>query len=217
VFLPRVNQARGLQVLNAASPDHTFQQTEKIMAVQTVKPQELYVRIKGGQAPELIDVRTPAEFQDTHADGARCIPLHTLDPAKIMAQHAASGPLYVICQSGSRGREACEKFLAAGYDNVVNVEGGLQAWAAAGLPVNRGRKTIPLDGQVRIAIGSIVLASAALSFLHPYFLAITIFMGAGLIYSGISGFCGLAMLLARAPWNRADLESVSCNQSTVAS
>jgi rhodanese-related sulfurtransferase len=187
------------------------------MQVRTVRPKELCDRINSGEPLDLIDVRTPAEFNDTHVGVARCVPLHTIDPAKIMADRAtSSAPLYVICQSGNRGQEACKKFIAAGYDNVVNVEGGTQAWTAASLPVNRGRKAFGLDGQVRIAIGAIVLASALLSLLHPYFLAITIFMGAGLIFSGISGFCGLAMLLARAPWNQAELPVASCELPRVA-
>lgn len=188
------------------------------MQIPSIRPQELYDRIRSGEALELIDVRTPAEFSDTHVGIARCVPLHALDPVKTMEDRGTPGsPLYVICQSGTRGQEACRKFIAAGYENVVNVEGGTQAWTAAGLPVNRGRKAVPLDGQVRIAIGSIVLASALLSLLHPYFLAITVFMGAGLIYSGISGFCGLALLLARAPWNQVDLPAAACEQARVAS
>jgi rhodanese-related sulfurtransferase len=188
------------------------------MQIRTVKPSELYDRIKSGEALDLIDVRTPAEFSDTHVGVARCVPLHTLDMARLMADHPTStDPLYVICQSGARGQEACRKLVAAGYDNVVNVEGGISAWTAAGLPVDRGRRVVPLDGQVRIAIGSIVLASALLSLFHPYFLAITIFMGAGLIFSGISGFCGLAMLLARAPWNQSDVSVATCEQPRMAS
>ncbi len=187
------------------------------MQTRSIRPSELYERIKSGEALDLIDVRTHAEFRDMHVGVARCVPLQTLDPTRIIADYAASAePIYMICQSGARGQEACRKFAAAGYDNVVNVEGGTSAWTAAGLPVDRGRQVIPLDGQVRIAIGSIVLASALLSLLHPYFLAITIFMGAGLIFSGISGFCGLAMLLARAPWNQSDVSAVACEQPRVA-
>lgn len=187
------------------------------MQTRTIKPSELYERIKSGEAMDLIDVRTHAEFRDTHVGVAHCVPLHTLDPQSIIADHATSAdPIYVICQSGARGQEACRQFAAAGYDNVVNVEGGTAAWTAAGLPVDRGRQMVPLDGQVRVAIGSIVLASALLGLLNPYFLAITIFMGAGLIFSGISGFCGLAMLLARAPWNQSDVSAIACEQPRVA-
>jgi rhodanese-related sulfurtransferase len=174
------------------------------MIIKTTTPQELYDRAMKGEPVDLIDVRTPAEVEDTCVKMARSVPLDTLDPNQVMARRSgtAAEPLYVICRSGERARKVCEKFIAAGFTNVVMVEGGTQAWVEAGLPVRRGKRTIPLDGQVRIAIGSIVLAGALLSLVHPYFLALVIFMGAGLVYSGVSGFCGLALLLAKAPWNR---------------
>ena len=105
-----------------------------------------------------IDVRTPVEFRELHAADARNVPLDQLDPAAIIqARNGSDEPLYVICRSGGRGRQACEKFLAAGFTNVVNVEGGTLAWAECGLPVVRGKKTISLERQVRIAAGSLVL------------------------------------------------------------
>ena len=56
-------------------------------------------------------------------------------------------PLYVICRTGSRAKQACEKFRRCGYDNVVAIEGGTLAWEQAGLPVSRGRKAIALDAR----------------------------------------------------------------------
>ena len=114
-------------------------------------------------------------------------------------------PLYMICRSGSRGRQACEKFLAAGYHNVVNVEGGTLAWERAGLPVVRGKKAISLERQVRIAAGSLVVLGTALgAFVHPGFLGLAAFVGAGLVFAGITDTCGMGMLLARMPWNRVE-------------
>lgn len=111
--------------------------------------------------------------------------------------------MYVICRLGLRGAEACAKLGKAGVE-AVNVEGGTLAWDAAGLPVVRGRRAIPPEGQVRIAVGVIVLFSSLLAVVvHPYWLALSAFMGAGLVFSGISGFCGLARILARMPWNQA--------------
>ena len=110
--------------------------------------------------------------------------------------------VYLICRSGSRGRQACEKFLAAGYDNVVNVEGGTLEWERAGLPVVRGRKTVSLERQVRIAAGLLVVMGTGLgAFVHPGFLALSAFVGAGLVFAGITDTCGMGMLLARMPWN----------------
>lgn len=216
---PNQDTASGTQLAKLVHRDDTMcdNSREQAVQVQTIQPKALYELIHCGEAPELIDVRSVAEFDDKYILGARCIPLHAIQPTTLMVDRTtASAPLYVICQSGSRGREACEKFSDAGYDNVGNVAGGILAWTAAGLPVERGRQGIPLDGQVRIAIGFIVLASALASLLHPYFLFITIFMGCGLIFSGVSGFCGLAILLAKAPWNGNAATITSCETSRAA-
>jgi rhodanese-related sulfurtransferase len=183
------------------------------MAV-SIKPQELAALRQSGKAVELIDVRTPAEFRELHAEFASNIPLDKLAPKTIAAERnsRASEPLYVICQSGSRGKQACDKLVMAGL-NAVNVEGGTLAWDAAGLPVIRGKKAISLERQVRIAIGLIVLASSVLAaFVHPYWIGLAAFMGGGLIFSGITDFCGLALLLARLPWNQLGAESCEANQ-----
>lgn len=129
------------------------------MSVTTISPQRLADLHKSGTI-DLLDVRTPVEFRELHAAGARNVPLDLLDPAVVMQEHIGHDPLYVICRSGSRGRQACEKFLAAGLTNVVNVDGGTLAWAECGLPVVRGKKAISLERQVRIAAGSLVLLGA---------------------------------------------------------
>jgi rhodanese-related sulfurtransferase len=158
------------------------------------------------QAPlELIDVRTPAEFRQVHAQPARNLPLDQLDPQAVMTSRNGStdAPLYVICQSGSRGAKACQKFLHAGYSNVVNVEGGTKAWESAGLPVVRGKKSISLERQVRIVAGAIVLTGALLAVtVNAYFALISAFVGAGLMFAGITDTCGMAMMLAKMPWNQ---------------
>ena len=90
-----------------------------------------------------------------------------------------------------------------GLDNLRVVEGGTQAWSAAGLPVQRGRKTISIERQVRIGAGLLVLTGVALGwFYHPGFFLLSAFVGAGLVFAGITDICGLAIFLAFAPWNR---------------
>lgn len=170
--------------------------------IATVTPQELDSRRQAGQPVELIDVRTPAEFQEVHVPFARNVPLERFDPQAVRAQ-CNGGALYVICRSGNRGKQACERLAAAGQDNVVNVEGGTLAWDAAGLPVVRGRKAISLERQVRIAAGALVLVGAALGFfVHPAWMALAAFVGAGLVFAGVTDTCGMALLLARMPWNQ---------------
>lgn len=179
---------------------------ETVAGVSSITPEELHARHQSGRPVELIDVRTPAEYREVHAELARPVPLDALDPKAVMEARRGTGqePLYVICHSGSRGKKACAQFLAAGYPGVVNVEGGTLAWERAGLPVVRGKKTIALERQVRIAAGSLVLIGTALgAFVHPGFLALSAFVGAGLVFAGVTDTCGLALLLARMPWNQA--------------
>jgi rhodanese-related sulfurtransferase len=157
-----------------------------------------------GTNVELLDVRTPVEFREIHVDFARNVPLDRLDVETLMAERNGSArePLYVICRSGSRGKQACEKLAAAGL-NVTNVEGGTLAWEAAGLPVVRGKKAISLERQVRLVAGFLVLVGAVLAIaVHPYFAGLSAFIGAGLMFAGITDTCGMAMLLAKLPWNQ---------------
>lgn len=151
----------------------------------------------------ILDVRTPAEFEEVHADAARNVPLDRLDPQSLSPEFRRTGePLYVICKSGARGLKACEKLTAAGW-HVINVDGGTTAWEAAGLPVVRGRKTMSLERQVRIAAGFLVLSGVMLGWLvHPGFFGLSAFVGAGLMFAGITDTCGMGMVIARMPWNQ---------------
>lgn len=183
------------------------------MTVSNISPRELQDRRNRGQPVDLIDVRTPVEFREVHADCARNVPLDALDPAAVMQARngTTDQPLYLICRSGSRGQQAGEQFLAAGYTNVVNVEGGTLAWAEAGLPVVRGPKAISLERQVRIAAGSLVLLGVLPGWLvHPVFLGLSAFVGVGLIFAGITDTCGMGLLLARMPWNQVKDSAPTC-------
>jgi rhodanese-related sulfurtransferase len=179
------------------------------MSVKTITPKELEDLKRQGRAVDLIDVRTPVEYREVHAEPARLVSLDGLDPRAVMESRNASkdGPLYTICRSGSRGRQACEKFHDAGFTDVVNVEGGTLAWEQAGLPVVRGKKAISLERQARIAAGSLVVLGTALgAFVHPAFLGLAAFVGAGLVFAGVTDTCGMGMVMARMPWNRGDEE-----------
>jgi rhodanese-related sulfurtransferase len=151
-----------------------------------------------------VDVRTPAEFGEIHAAGAQLVPLDVLDhPAVEAARGKNPGPIYLLCASGIRATKAAEKLRNTGLDDVVVVAGGTNAWAAAGLPVIRGRKTISIERQVRIGAGSFVLIGTGLGrFVHPAFYLLAAFVGAGLVFAGVTDICGLAIVLAKAPWNR---------------
>jgi rhodanese-related sulfurtransferase len=167
---------------------------------------------KLGAQSVFIDVRTASEFDEVHINGALHHPLSDLDSAKIRELLSGKSGAILVCRSGGRARQACEKLLAAGISNVKILEGGVTAWAASGLPVVRGRKTISLERQVRIAAGSLVLIGALLGyFVSPVCIALCAFIGAGLMFSGITDTCGMAMALARMPWNtRSSNVSSSC-------
>ncbi len=183
------------------------------MNVPSITPGELEELRRNGCPVDLIDVRTPVEYREVHAAHARPVPLDRLDPVAFMASRSGSkdAQLYTICRSGSRGCKAAEKFIAAGYTNVVNVEGGTLAWEEAGLPVVRGKKAMSLERQVRIAAGSLVVIGTALgAFVQPVFLGLAAFVGAGLVFAGITDTCGMGMLLARMPWNRTGEAEARC-------
>ena len=175
------------------------------MAVNTISPSALSQRRKAGQSCDLIDVRTPPEFRETHVEFARNVPLDTLDPDAIMKDRngTAGEPLYIICQMGGRAQQACEAFQKKGFANVFNVEGGTKACEQSDLPLSRGKKSISLERQVRIAAGSLVLLGVILGWqVHPALYGLSAFIGAGLVFAGISNTCGMGMMLAKMPWNK---------------
>ncbi|MBL8799322.1 MAG: rhodanese-like domain-containing protein [Planctomycetia bacterium] len=185
------------------------------MNVKTITAGELLALRNAGGPFEVIDVRTPVEYRAVHARGARLVPLDQLDPqAELSARNGRSSePLYVICRSGSRAKQACERFLAAGFDNAVAVEGGTLAWEQAGGAVEHGRAAVSLERQVRIAAGSLVLAGAVLALaLSSWFALLPAAIGAGLIFAGVTDTCGMGLLLARMPWNQVDCGTTGCSR-----
>lgn len=180
----------------------------------TVSPRRLAELWQANGGVDLIDVRTPVEYREAHVEFARNVPLDQLDPGAVMQARAGSPdePLYLVCRTGGRGEKACAKFQQAGYANVVNVEGGTLACEQQGLPIARGKQAISLERQVRIAAGSLVLLGAVLSWLvHPAWIGLSAFVGAGLVFAGLTDTCGMGMLLARMPWNRCRNEAASPN------
>ena len=180
------------------------------MAPRTISAAKLAELSKAAGSIDLIDVRTPREYREVHVEFARNVPLDQLDPAAVLQSRrdSAHEPVYVVCNSGNRSQQACDKFLKAGFSNAINVEDGTPACVAAGLPIVRGKKTLSLERQIRIAAGSLVLLGILLGWLvHPACYGLSAFVGAGLVFAGITDICGMGLLLARMPWNR-------CGQTT---
>jgi rhodanese-related sulfurtransferase len=183
------------------------------LTVTNISPRELHALSAGGQPVDLIDVRTPMEFREAHVEFARNVPLDTLNPGQLMLGRKAPAdrPLYVICRSGGRSKQACSKFHTAGFPEVVNVDGGTLAWLEAGLPVIRGKRGLSLERQVRIAAGLLVMVGIAAGWLvHPGCFGLSAFVGAGLVYAGLTDQCGMGLLLARMPWNRGEDAASAC-------
>lgn len=174
------------------------------MAIKTITPAELAVLLSEDATVDLIDVRTPMEYAGVHIESARNIPLSELDPEALKRERNGSGesPMYVVCQSGSRARQACERLCTAGVA-AVNVEGGTPACERSGIAVVRGRQVMSLERQVRIAAGLLVATGTVLAATaSPWFLIVPGFVGCGLIFAGVTDWCGMGLLLAKMPWNR---------------
>lgn len=171
------------------------------MKSDTIPAQDLAAALAAGAV--LIDVRSPAEFSAVHVRGARNVPLHRFDPEALLASCPGEAPIHLICQSGSRACTAAERLAEHGCTRLLVVEGGTEACIAAGLPVQRGRPGLSMQRQVQLVVGTTLLLASALAFWHhPAWLVLTAAMGAGLSVAGATGTCGLALLLARMPWNQ---------------
>ena len=179
---------------------------------KTISAAALAEILGDGNSHEMLDVRTPPEFAGAHVPGARLIPLSELSVEAVLAGHTPDAPIYVLCQAGPRARLAIEQFERAGCEDCVLVEGGTQAWIDAGLPVHGGvRKVLPIMRQVQIVVGASSAAGTILALaVNRWFAVLPLFFGCGLLFAGITGTCGMALLLARMPWNRGRDSSCDC-------
>ncbi len=151
----------------------------------------------------LLDVRTPAEYEDSHIDGAVLHPVTDLKPAEVAKAAQGRSCCIVICGSGGRATRAAQQLAAHNMSGVRVLEGGMKAWIAQKLPVIEGRKAISIERQVRIAAGSLVVLGIVLSqLMNPAWLILSAFVGAGLVFAGVTDTCGMALVLARMPWNK---------------
>ena len=186
--------------------------------VSTISPQQLHeVRRRGRYAP-VLDVRSFSEYRAGHIPGAQLIPIDTLSADALAStfQRPSLGrkeTLYITCHTGPRGVQAAERLQQAGYANLTLIEGGTQRWEQLGLPVERCGRTVSLERQVQIAIGSLLVLKVLLGFsVNELFFALTAMLGIGLIITGTTRWCGMARLITRMPWNR----NTNCTQTASA-
>lgn len=158
-----------------------------------------------GQSCVILDVRTGVEHaavslkQDHHH-----IPLGDFDAAKFLKDNNIdpARPIYVLCRSGARATTAANAIASTGHANVHVIEGGIVACEASGIPVRKG-EVMSLERQVRVAAGFLVMTGVVLGAIaSPLFYALSAFVGAGLVFAGVTDRCGMALMLAKAPWNK---------------
>lgn len=177
----------------------------------TIGPAELTRMRVEDPAVHVVDVRTPGEFETGHIEGAYNVPLDLLGE-HVADLAALDHHVVLVCQSGARATKALEQLVAAGKSNLRLLEGGMSAWTASGNEVARTNASRwAMDRQVRLVAGSIVLASIVVSVLFPPARFVAGFVGAGLTFSAVTNTCGMAMALAKLPYNR----GASCDMGAV--
>ena len=153
----------------------------------------------------VVDVRTPGEYATGHVPGALNVPLDRIREAVTALRTAAArGPVAVVCASGNRSDTACRTLADAGV-TASSVQGGTTAWTQAGYPADRvegERERWPMDRQVRLAAGSLVLTGLAVGLAKPKARLLSAGVAGGLVFSAVTGTCGMAALLAKLPYNR---------------
>lgn len=155
----------------------------------------------------VLDVRTTAEVQAESLPGSLHIPLHELTPSALQQLMQASGKdasaIYLLCQAGRRAEMAAMQLQGQFPAELYVIEGGMNALKQAKIPLQQsGKKVMSLERQVRIAAGFLVLAGVLLgAFANPAFYGLSGFVGAGLMFAGITDTCMMGMLIARMPWN----------------
>ena len=169
--------------------------------LEKLSPQDVAKRLEAGTIA-LIDVREADEHRREQIEDALSVPLSSLDKADLSL--AAGRPAVFHCKSGMRTQSQCARLSSLVSGEAYIMEGGLDGWKSAGLPTTK-QANAPLEimRQVQITAGSLVLAGVLLGwFVDPRFYGLSAFVGAGLTFAGISGWCGMANLLSIMPWNR---------------
>ncbi len=151
---------------------------------------------------DFINVCTRGEYDEKHIPGVRSVPLDEL--GKHLDEFSKKKTIYVHCQSGHRGERAIEDLVRLGVTaELVNVSGGIMAWTKEGFKTESFTKRLPIMRQVLLTAGFFVTLGIVLSLtVNPHYVYFSLFVGCGLMFAGITGWCGIAYVLERMPWNR---------------
>ncbi|TVP60745.1 MAG: DUF2892 domain-containing protein [Nodularia sp. (in: Bacteria)] len=150
----------------------------------------------------LIDVREPSEYAAEHIPGAKVLPLSKFQPEQV--DFSGDSKVVLYCQSGKRSNQAAQKLINAGFSDFAQLQGGITDWKQLNYPTKINKNApISLMRQVQIVAGSLVFTGTILgAFISPWFLILSGFVGAGLVFAGVSNTCAMAMLLAKLPYNQ---------------
>jgi rhodanese-related sulfurtransferase len=170
--------------------------------LSAIPPDEVDALLESGAELKLLDVRTSAEFESAHIPGSYNVPLEQL-PEHRGELLGIGAPIVLVCRSGARARQAELQLREIDLPRVRILDGGLQAWEAAGLAVRRGRQHWSLERQVRAIAGTLVLVGTLGSLLvWPPLIFLAAFVGTGLLFAGLTDTCLMGMLLLRLPYNQ---------------
>ncbi|MFT3719596.1 rhodanese family protein [Pseudorhodoferax sp.] len=170
------------------------------MSVATISPQDARDLVARGAV--LVDIRSADEHARERIGQAVSVPLERLSAGAVPAGGAAAVVFH--CRSGQRTRLAAQVLGASVACDAYLLDGGLDAWKRAGLPVVvDARQPLALQRQVQLAAGALIVLGCVLgATVSPWFHALSGAVGAGLVFAGASGFCGMARVLMKMPWNR---------------
>jgi len=172
----------------------------------TISAAEAADHVASGGGTTVIDVRSGVEYDGEHVPGSRLIPLDRLIE-RIDEVRATPAPRLLLCRTGSRAEMALEALAEHHVRGLTVIEGGIEAYARAGGEVERGPERISIERQVRIGAGALVLVGVTLGWLvHPAFALLAAFVAVGQVFAGVTDWCGMGLLLAKAPWNRSASE-----------
>ncbi len=172
----------------------------------------LQERLGSNDAPRVLDVRTPAEFETAHIPGSYNVPLDNLREHRAELRRHLDEDVVLVCRSGNRAEQAEKALAEVGLPGLRVLDGGMVAWEGAGAPVNRGRQTWELERQVRLTAGTIVAASVFGSAAAPRLKWVAAGIGTGLVTAALTNTCAMGTLLSKMPWNQ---RGDSCDMDAV--
>ncbi len=173
------------------------------MSTKEISPSELEQLIKNDSKVMLVDVRTPGEFKSSHIDSSINIPLGSKEFENYLSTPQSEATNIIICQGGTRAKNACNIIQDKTKLNALVLSGGVNAWEKNGMKTIKSSGAISMERQVRIAAGLFVFLGSILSLIiATNFIYVPIFVGAGLVFSGVTNTCGMARVLSVMPWNK---------------